>query len=71
MNVGARGTGSNQHEVRSKAATAPTLALLGITKDQSSRYQSGADTLVTIWTAWWVPVSTRAWGWPGSVFITV
>ena len=43
MNVGARGTGSNQHEVRSKAATAPTLASLGITKDQSSRYQSLAS----------------------------
>lgn len=38
-NKGAAGTGSNQHEVRSHASTAPTLAEIGITRDQSSRYQ--------------------------------
>lgn len=43
MNHGARGTGSNQHEVRLQPATTPTLAALGITKDQSSRYQSLAS----------------------------
>jgi hypothetical protein len=37
-NTGARGTGTNQHQVRSSATTAPpTLASLGISKDQSSR----------------------------------
>lgn len=41
--TGARGTGSNQYqlaEVRSRATTAPkTLSDLGITKDQSSKWQ--------------------------------
>lgn len=38
-NTGARGAGSNQHEVRSHDTTAPTLAQVGLTKDESSRYQ--------------------------------
>lgn len=42
-NIGARGTGSNQHEVRSQPSTAPTLAAIGITREQSSRYQSLAS----------------------------
>jgi hypothetical protein len=36
---GAKGTGSNQHEVRSHDVTAPKLADLGITKNESSRWQ--------------------------------
>jgi len=36
---GTRGTGSNQHEVRSYDTTAPTLSEMGITKDESSRWQ--------------------------------
>lgn len=36
---GAQGSGSNQYEVRSRPATAPTLADLGISKSQSSRWQ--------------------------------
>src|SRR5262249_31529313 len=36
---GSQGSGSNQHEVRSHDATAPTLSDLGITKSQSSRWQ--------------------------------
>ena len=42
-NKGARGTGSNQHQVRSPDATAPTLAHIGVTKSQSSRWQRKAD----------------------------
>lgn len=38
-NTGAMGTGSNQHQVRSNDATAPTLADMGLTRDESSRYQ--------------------------------
>ena len=39
-NTGARGTGTNQHQVRSSGTTAPpTLAALGISKNQSSRWQ--------------------------------
>ena len=38
-NTGAAGTGSNQHVVRSNDTTAPTLADMGLTKDESSRYQ--------------------------------
>lgn len=38
-NRGAAGIGSNQHEVRSHASTAPTLADMGLTRDESSRYQ--------------------------------
>ena len=39
-NAGAKGTGSNQHEVRSHDVTAPkTLADIGITKNESSRWQ--------------------------------
>lgn len=38
-NKGAAGSGSNQHEVRSHASTAPTLAAMGLTRDESSRYQ--------------------------------
>ena len=39
-NRGAEGTGSNQHEVRSHDVTAPPkLADLGITKNESSRWQ--------------------------------
>jgi hypothetical protein len=39
-NTGSRGTGTNQHQVRSSGATAPpTLASLGISKDQSFRWQ--------------------------------
>jgi hypothetical protein len=41
-NRGARGTGSNQHEVRSREVTAPQppkLEDLGVTKMQSSRWQ--------------------------------
>lgn len=39
--VGAKGSGSNQHEVRSHDVTAPntTLADLGVTKNESSRWQ--------------------------------
>jgi hypothetical protein len=40
--VGARGSGSNQHQVRSPVVTAPesqTLAELGVTKTQSSKWQ--------------------------------
>ncbi len=46
MAVGARGSGSNQFKkvVRSKDKTAPkTLSQMGITKDQSSRYQKLAN----------------------------
>jgi hypothetical protein len=39
-NVGAKGSGSNQHEVRSHDVTAPTLADINITKMQSSRWQA-------------------------------
>ena len=43
-NKGARGSGSNQHEVRSRDATAPpTLSDLNINKSQSSRWQRLAD----------------------------
>jgi hypothetical protein len=42
-NAGARGSGSNQHELRSHDATAPTLSDLGINKSQSSRWQKLAD----------------------------
>jgi hypothetical protein len=41
-NTGAQGLGSNQHrrvEVPSNGATAPTLADMGLTRDESSRYQ--------------------------------
>jgi hypothetical protein len=38
-NTGAMGVGSNQHEVRSYDATAPKLSDLGISKDNSSRWQ--------------------------------
>ena len=38
-NAGAKGSGSNQHEVRSHDATTPTLSDLGINKHQSSRWQ--------------------------------
>ena len=40
--IGARGSGSNQHQVRSPVATAPesqTLAELGVTKTQSAKWQ--------------------------------
>lgn len=37
--TGAMGSGSNQHEVRSPLGTAPTLSELGITKNQSARWQ--------------------------------
>ena len=37
--TGARGSGSNQHVVRSHAASAPTLSDLGISHTQSSRWQ--------------------------------
>lgn len=40
---GARGSGSNQHQVRSHDETAPTLADLGVTKTQSSRWQKLAE----------------------------
>jgi len=36
---GAAGAGSNQHEVQSHRSTAPVLADLGISKDQSSQWQ--------------------------------
>lgn len=36
---GAKGVGSNQHEVRSHDVTAPKLSDLGITKNESSRWQ--------------------------------
>lgn len=36
---GAKGTGSNQHEVRSHDVTAPKLSDIGITKNESSRWQ--------------------------------
>lgn len=39
MNRGSMGSGSNQHEVRSHDVTAPKLIDLGITKNQSSRWQ--------------------------------
>jgi hypothetical protein len=39
MNRGAAGTGSNQHQVRSHDVTAPKLSDLGITKNESSRWQ--------------------------------
>ena len=42
-NKGARGSGSNQHELRSHDATAPKLSELGINKSQSSRWQKLAD----------------------------
>jgi hypothetical protein len=42
-NTGARGSGSNQHKVRSHDATAPKLSDLGINKSQSSRWQKLAD----------------------------
>jgi hypothetical protein len=42
-NKGARGSGSNQHEVRSHDVTAPKLSELGISKMQSSRWQMLAD----------------------------
>lgn len=38
-NAGARGIGSNQHQVRSHDSTAPTLLAMGLTRDESSRYQ--------------------------------
>ena len=38
-NPGAKGSGSNQHEVRSHDSTAPKLSDMGITRDESSRYQ--------------------------------
>ena len=38
-NTGARGVGSNQHQVRSHDSTAPTLASMGLSRDESSRYQ--------------------------------
>jgi len=38
-NRGAQGAGSNQHQVRSHESTTPILSDMGITKDQSSRYQ--------------------------------
>ncbi|WP_396179936.1 hypothetical protein [Flavobacterium sp.] len=38
-NRGAAGVGSNQHQVRSHDSTAPTLAEMGLTRDESSRYQ--------------------------------
>lgn len=38
-NAGSRGGGSNQHEVQSHDSTAPTLADIGRTRDQSSLYQ--------------------------------
>ena len=38
-NKGARGSGSNQHELRSHDATTPRLADLGLNKSQSSRWQ--------------------------------
>jgi hypothetical protein len=40
---GARGSGSNQHEVRSHDDTAPTLAEIGISKAQSAKWQQLAD----------------------------
>jgi hypothetical protein len=42
-NAGSRGSGSNQHKVRSHDATAPKLSDLGINKSQSSRWQKLAD----------------------------
>ena len=36
---GARGSGSNQHRVRSRDETAPTLSEIGVSKSQSSRWQ--------------------------------
>ena len=38
-NTGSRGVGSNQHQVRSHDATTPTLADMGLSKSESSRYQ--------------------------------
>lgn len=38
-NPGAKGSGSNQHEVRSHDVTAPKLSDLGISKNESSRWQ--------------------------------
>jgi hypothetical protein len=43
-NEGGKGTGSNQHEVRLHDTTAPkTLSEIGISKDQSSRWQKLAS----------------------------
>jgi hypothetical protein len=42
-NTGARGVGSNQHQVLSHDATAPTLEDMGLTRSESSRYQQLAD----------------------------
>lgn len=48
---GARGTGSNQYEVRSQRATPPqpTLSDLGISKTQSSRWQKLAEVPDETW----------------------
>src|SRR4051812_3299277 len=42
MAKGARGSGSNQHQVRSHDTTAPPLSDLGISKQQSSNWQKMA-----------------------------